>query len=94
MFRPWRLVVRTPAETVLEARDITWLQVQLADGGPITILPGHAPLVAETVTAPLRYVDGAGEHSVVLNAGLLRITRGEVIVYTTGRASSDKDKEG
>lgn len=85
MFEPWRLVVRTPVETVLEAYGVTWLQVQLADGGPLTILLGHAPLVAETVTAPLRYIDQDGEHSVAVDAGLLRITRNEVTVYTTGR---------
>lgn len=84
MYQPWRLVVRTPAETLLEAQGVTWLQVQLADGGPLTILPGHAPLLAETVTAPLRYTDPVGEHSVVVGAGLLHIARGEVRVYTTG----------
>jgi F0F1-type ATP synthase epsilon subunit len=85
VFEPWRLVIRTPAETALEAHDVTWVQVQLADGGPITILPGHAPLLAESVAAPLRYVDGAGDHSVLVNAGLLYVARGEVTVYTTGR---------
>jgi F0F1-type ATP synthase epsilon subunit len=85
MFEPWRLVVRTPAEAALVAHGVTWIQVQLADGAPITILPGHAPLLAETMAAPLRYVDGAGEHSLEVNAGLLHVTRAEVIVYTTGQ---------
>lgn len=92
MFKPWRLVVRTPADTVLEAQGVTWLQVQLADGGPITILPGHAPLVAETVTALLLYVDGEGEHSVMVNAGLLHIARDAVTVYTTELGHADVQK--
>ncbi len=89
MFRPWRLVVRTPAETTLEVQGVTSLQVQLADGGPITILPGHAPLLAETVTAPLRYKDGDGEHSVPVNAGLLSVAREVITIYTTGGTGTD-----
>jgi len=88
MFDPWRLTIRTPAETTLDVRGVTRVQVQLADGGPITILPGHAPLLAETVRAPLSYVDAAGEHSIPVNAGLLHITRGRVTVYTSGWAES------
>jgi len=83
MFPPWRLVVKLPAETALDVQGVVWVQVQLADGGPITILPGHAPLVAETVTAPLRYKDGSGAHSLVPEAGVLYVSRGEVAIYTT-----------
>jgi F0F1-type ATP synthase epsilon subunit len=87
-------MIRTPAETALEAYDVTWVQVQLADGGPISILPGHAPLLAETVAAPLRYVDGAGKHSVLVNAGLLYVARGEVTIYTTGQGDSSSPTHG
>jgi len=86
MFAPWRLVVRTAEKTVLEAARVQWIQVQLADGGGIHILPGHAPLLAETVTAPLRYADASGEHSLRIQAGILQIAPGQVTVYTTGRA--------
>ena len=53
-----RLTVLTPAETLLEVEGVKWVRVQLADGGRISIWPGHAPLLAETVAAALRYAGG------------------------------------
>ena len=87
MFAPWRLVVKLPAETALDAQGVVWVQVQLADGGPITILPGHAPLLAETMTAPLHYEDDSGQHSLAVDAGVLHIVSDRVVIYTTGKAT-------
>ena len=93
MFPPLQLWVRTPAETVLRADGVRWVQAQLADGGGIGIWPGHAPMLAETVTAPLRYEDAHGEHSVTVNAGILQVTPGQVRVYVSG-AESEQAAEG
>lgn len=93
MFPLLQLCVRTPAETVLHAGGVRWVQAQLADGGGIGIWPGHAPLLAETVTAPLRYEDAHGEHSVTVRAGILQVTPGQVQVYTSG-AESEQGAEG
>jgi len=89
MFKPLQLVVLTPAEILLDVAGVHWVHAQLADGGGIGIWPGHAPLLAETVAAPLRYADDLGEHSLLLEAGILQITPGQVTVYSTGLASSD-----
>ncbi|HET89277.1 MAG TPA: hypothetical protein ENN99_00840 [Chloroflexi bacterium] len=70
---PLHLTVLTPVETLVEAADVQSVQVQLTDGGGIGIYPGHAPLLAETIAAPLRYTDDAGEHSVDLEAGILQV---------------------
>lgn len=87
------LRVWTPGETILETEDVRWVQAQLADGGGIGIRPGHAPLLAETVTAPLRYADGEGEHILDLEAGILQIELGSVTVYTSGRARGARSQE-
>ncbi len=79
---PLRLTVLTPAETLLEAEGVAWVQVRLADGGGIGIYPGHAPLLAETVAAPLVYQDAAGEHRLMLDAGILSVERGGVTLFT------------
>jgi len=83
-----RLVVQTPAATLLEVTGVRRVQVQLVDGGGIGIYPGHAPLIAETVTAPLRYEDESGEHNVRLYAGILQVAPGLVTIQTTGYADS------
>ena len=92
MFKPLRLIVLTPAKTLLDVSDVQWVNVQLADGGGIGILPGHAPLLAETVSAPLKYADELGEHSLQVGAGILQIVPGRVIIYTT--ESDDVDTVG
>jgi len=81
-----RLMVLTPARTLLEVEGVAWVQVRLSDGGPIGIYPGHAPLLAETVTAPLRYADEAGEHTLGLEAGILQVDRDGVTVFTSDPA--------
>jgi F0F1-type ATP synthase epsilon subunit len=86
-----RLTVLTPAETLLDVEGVTWAQVHLADGGGIGIYPGHAPLLAETVSAPLRYADRSGEHTLDLEAGILQVGRGGVTVLTNGVIQTSED---
>lgn len=82
-FPPWRLVIRTPVMTALDVQGVDWVEVQLADGGPIRILPGHAPLLAETRAGEIRYVDGAGERAFRVRAGVLSISPGQVQIFTS-----------
>lgn len=85
---PLRLAVLTPMGTLLDADEVAWVQARLADGGTIGIYPGHAPLLAETVAAVLRYADPAGEHALELEAGVLHVDGGGVTVLIGGLAQS------
>ena len=85
-----RLTVLTPAETVLDAEKVAWIQAHLADGGGIGIYPGHAPLTAETVNAPLRYADPSGEHAIDLEAGILLVDADGVTVFTSGPSQASQ----
>jgi F0F1-type ATP synthase epsilon subunit len=78
------LQVLTPAETLLQVEAVRWVHVRLADGAGISIYPGHAPLLAETVTASLRYADASGEHGFDARAGILQIRDDHVRVFTSG----------
>jgi F-type H+-transporting ATPase subunit epsilon len=82
------LQVLTPAETLLEIERASWVKAQLADGGGIGIYPGHAPLLAETVAAPIRYADAQGEHAFEVEAGILAINADEVTLLTSGESSA------
>jgi F0F1-type ATP synthase epsilon subunit len=88
MFRRFRLMVLTPAQTLLDVEEAAWVQTRLADGGGIGIYPGHAPLIAETVTAPLRYADPSGEHVLDLEAGILQVDHTGVTILTSGPAQT------
>ncbi len=93
MFKPLRLTVLTPAETLLDVEKAAWVQARLADGGGIGIYPGHAPLLAETVTAPLRYADPSGEHILDLAAGILQVDDNGVTILTSGLAQTSEVSE-
>jgi len=93
MTEPLRLTVLTPAEALLDVEEVAWVQARLADGGGIGIYPGHAPLIAETVTAPLRYADTSGRHTLDLEAGILQVEPGGVTVFTSGRTQAAEDGE-
>ncbi len=89
MSKPLRLTVVTPAETLLDAEGVAWVQARLIDGGGVGIYPGHAPLLAETVIAPLRYADLLGEHTLDLEAGILQVDDSGVTIFTSGLQTSD-----
>jgi F-type H+-transporting ATPase subunit epsilon len=91
MPNPLRLTVLTPAEKLLDAEGVAWVQARLADGGGIGIYPGHAPLLAEMVSAPLRYADESGEHTLDVEAGVLEIGRDSVTILTGGLAGTSDD---
>ena len=87
MTKSMHLRVWTPGEVILDAECVYWVKLDLVDGS-IGIRPGHAPLLAETISAPLRYGDEAGEHSMILEAGLLHIDQNGVTISTSSLADT------
>ncbi len=83
MFPLLRVRVLIPGQTLLDVADVQWVQARLADGADLGIWPGHGPLLAGTVDAPLRYQDETGTHSFWVKAGILYITPGAVTIYTS-----------
>jgi len=93
MRKTLHLRVLTPAETVIDVEEVVWMQSRLADGGGISIYPGHAPLIAETIAAPLRYADRAGERTLDLGAGILVVDTEGATVFTSGEIQTGDDGE-
>ncbi|MFL7810633.1 MAG: hypothetical protein ACK2VD_09405 [Anaerolineae bacterium] len=84
MPEPLRLVVWTPSETLLDAEAVRWVHVELDRERPLTIWPGHLPMIGRTVPATLRYDDAAGEHEVELPAGIVQVRYGTVTIFLAG----------
>ena len=93
MGKTLHLRVLTPAETVIDIEEVAWMQARLADGGGISIYPGHAPLIAETIAAPLRYADRVGEQTLDLGAGILVVDTDGATVFTSGEIQPGDDGE-
>ena len=84
----------TPLETLLTVPDVAWVRLQLADGWPLTVYPLHAPLVAETVAAPVRYATDGGVQEVAVAEGILQVGAEEVVVMTLGILVEEMATEG
>ena len=93
MAEPLRLVAWTPSETLIDAEQVEWVHVKLAGGKGLTIWPGHAPLLAETVAETVRYTDGDGTHTLDLSSGILQIEGSTVTIYLS-QAGSLVEAEG
>lgn len=88
MFTPLRLMVYSP-ELLLDVEDVVSVRLRLADGGPLDVRPGHAPLVAETVEADVGYVLASQEHAIHLPAGIVWVRPGVVEIYTGGECAAE-----
>jgi F0F1-type ATP synthase epsilon subunit len=89
-----RLRVWSPAETVLDVNGVQWVHIELNQARPLTIWPGHAPLLAETTAESLRYGDEAGTHVVSLPPGTLQVREDEVLILVGGSALHTTADEG
>ena len=78
------LKILTPEGSLLEADSLISISIPLADGGPIGIKPGHAPLIAETTQGTVIYRESGRENKINLLAGVLDIRDNLVIILTPG----------
>jgi F0F1-type ATP synthase epsilon subunit len=87
--------VWSPAETVIDVEHVQWVHLELNRARPLTIWPGHAPLLAETTGEMVRYADDAGTHAVELPPGMLELRENEVLILVGGALQpSAEDGEG
>jgi F0F1-type ATP synthase epsilon subunit len=83
-----RLRAWSPAETLLDVKDVHWVHVELSHARPLTIWPGHAPLLAETTGKAVRYADESGTHGFDLPSGILQVRGNEVLILVGGALHS------
>ncbi len=88
------LRVITPSSVLLDVRGAVRVQMQLADGGGIGILPGHGPLLAETVVGDIVFVDEFGEHAQRVGAGIMSIRDNEISVLTVDSTAAAQPSGG
>jgi len=81
---PLRFVVLTPEKALLDVGGVRKVRVLLADGGWLSVYPGHAPLLAETVAGPVAYVTESGDAEIALTEGIVRIGDGTVTIFVGG----------
>lgn len=81
MAKPLRLVVWLPGETLLDVEEVDWVHFTLAGDKGLTVYPGHAPVLAETVADLVRYEQEGNVHSLDLPAGVLYVRDNVVTLF-------------
>lgn len=88
------LKVLSPEKIILEEHQLRAVIIPLADGAPIGIHPGHAPLIAETAQGAIQYRSGYSEKKLNLHAGVLSVRENRIVVLTAGEAEETFDPVG
>jgi len=78
------LKVFTPNGLIHELTELSTINVPLANGYPIGIFPGHAPLIAGTLQGSIRYQRTKQKGEFKLDAGILSIRDNVVVIFTVG----------
>ena len=81
MAKSLRLIIWLPGETLLDAERVAWVHVTLATDKGLTIYPGHAPTLAETVADQIRYECDGQVHRLDLPAGVLYVRDNVVTLF-------------
>jgi len=81
------LKILSPDGIILTEESLYAVNAPLADGFPIGIRPGHAPLIAETEQGIVHYRNNKGKRGKNLHAGVLEIRDNQIIILTTGEVS-------
>ena len=89
------LIVLAPESTLLDARQVAWVHIKLANNKGVTIWPAHAPLLAETATETIHYEDQNGAQHVEFPSGILAVHDNVVTLFldrTTGDSALYREK--
>ena len=78
------LKILTPEGLIFKEEGLDAVNIPLADGCPIGIRPGHAPIIAETLKGAIHYRSVHQENEVLLHAGVLDLRDNVVILLTAG----------
>ena len=92
MEKALQLRILTPEATRLRIDRVKAVRATLSNR-PICVLPGHAPLVGTLTPGRLSYVDREGDHSVLVQEGLLRVRGDTVTILTTETSATTSTSE-
>ena len=88
------LKVLTPEGMLFTKEGLDAVNIPLADGRPIGIRPGHAPLIAETMKGAIHYRFINQEDEFYLHAGVLEIREDVIMLLTAGEIEKTPEALG
>jgi F0F1-type ATP synthase epsilon subunit len=84
-----KFVIHSPAGVQAELADVDAVRAILVDGKPLTILPRHAPLMAEIGTEAITTSQSGLKESFRLQNGVLIVANDTIRVLTESMAEEE-----
>ena len=84
-----KFVIHSPSGIEINQTQVQSVRTILADGKPLTILPRHAPLLAEIGLEPITTKKDGDERSYRVNNGILLVAENTVKVLTNNLLESE-----
>ena len=78
------LKIFMPEGNMIEKSDLLSININLDEGHPIGIRPGHAPLIASTKKGAVTIHSSQEDTVIKLHAGVMEIRNNTVIILTAG----------
>ena len=89
-----KLTIATPEEEIVYLESVEWVHVKLSNGFPISIYPGHAPLIAQIISCDIRYLKNNREHQVEISDGILNVSEDQIKCFVEWAKIADlKEKK-
>jgi len=83
--------IQSPAGMEEKKSNVDAVRAILSDGKPLTILPKHAPLMAEVGTDAITIAADNGESAFTVKHGILMVAEDNVTVLTTGMLMQEEN---
>jgi len=84
-----KFMIHSPAGIQAEMDEVDAVRTVLVDGKPLTLLPRHAPLMAEIGREPVTASQSGFESSFHVQNGILIVTDDTVKILTENMAGED-----
>jgi F0F1-type ATP synthase epsilon subunit len=87
-----KMQLRTPDKVVLERNDVLSFSGTLQDERRVTILPGHAPLLAILQKGNITVKNGKAQEDILIEESILKFRDDQIILYVLDEPESQEGK--
>ncbi len=87
-----RVIIQSPSGIDREIQNVEYLNAPLSNGYPISILPNHAPLIAQISAGILKYKTNKSDFSLPTSEGILCVQNNLIRILTLSIPTRDKQR--
>ncbi len=93
MTKSLSFTVLSPDSVIFEAENVTKVRARLRGDTWLSVYPGHAPLLAETLPGKLEYEINEHQSELILSAGILQVKQNHITVFVSKAHLADDNMD-